>query len=483
MPALLLALAFIISGLPAGVALAAEAPSVTQANTAAPLFAERKQRRAQEKKAVKPAAEPVTEKPAEAVVPAVSAKTVSPAEPKKENAKAEAVANKGPRPIKLAAMSLRSSSPKVDAKLLPVLNELMLAVITEDGRFEQVISGADLQELLNMEQQKAALGCEASNCMAEIGKALDVPFMLTAELGMIGGQSVFNIKILDIDRAEVLAREGGVIHGSDGLPDLVSASAKKAVDSFFAKVEPKATAAATEKVEASQAIAVLDLEAVHGVKDSMAEVLSDILLSRLSESGRFSSIIAGQDLRDMISIEEQKQALGCDDDSCMQALGGALGVPLMAVPSIGRIGDQFILNLKVIAVEEAKVLLRKNLTVRKEVDLPRAVLKLSEQALVALFGEDAALTAAQLSKKFQRNLMRRSAMGLALGAVGTMSWSIVDLGGAQSAHDDPVNGMSDVSYDELKTAQALAVKARWGAIGGAAFAAALWQLAPGLDDR
>lgn len=484
MPALLLALAFVISGLPSGVALAAEAPSVTQTDGRASLLAKRKRRTTNAEKVVKPATKPVEVKPAEAVAakPA-SAKPEATAEPKKEKAKVETVANKGPRPMKLAAMELRASSPKIDPKLLPLLNELMLAVITEDGRFEQVISGADLRDLLDMEQQKAALGCEASNCMAEIGKALDVPFMLTAELGMIGGQAVFNLKILDIDRAEVLAREGGVIQGTDGLPDLVRASVKKAVDSFFIKVKPSATAAAAEQVEASQAIAVLDLEAVHGVKASMAEVLSDILLSRLSESGRFSSIIAGQDLRDMISIEEQKQALGCDDDSCMQALGGALGVPLMAVPSIGRIGDQFILNLKVIAVEEAKVLLRKNITVRKEVDLPRAVLKLSEQALVALFGEDAALTAAQLSKKFQRNLMRRSAMGLALGAVGTASWSIVDLGDAQSAHDDPIQGMSDVSYDELKAAQTLAVKARWGAIGGAVLAAALWQLAPDLDDR
>ncbi|MDE0882636.1 MAG: hypothetical protein OSB21_08585, partial [Myxococcota bacterium] len=179
MPALLLALAFIISGLPSGVAVAAEAPSVTQNHNGAPLFAKRKRRkkprkrrrRAKAKKVAEPAAKPVMEKPAEAVVPAVSA------EPKKE--KVEAVANKGPRPIKLAAMSLRSSSPKIDAKLLPVLNELMLAVITEDGRFEQVVSGADLRDLLNMEQQKAALGCEASNCMAEIGKALDVPFILT----------------------------------------------------------------------------------------------------------------------------------------------------------------------------------------------------------------------------------------------------------------------------------------------------------------
>ena len=136
------------------------------------------------------------------------------------------------------------------------------------------------------------------------------------------------------------------------------------------------------------------------MKPSMAEVLSDILLSRLTDSRRFKSIVAGEDLRDMISLEEQKQAIGCDDESCMTALGGALGVPLMAVPSIGRIGDQFILNFNVINVDDAKVLVRKTVSVRREVDLPRGVLTLTEDALKALFGEDATMTAQQLERRF-----------------------------------------------------------------------------------
>ena len=73
----------------------------------------------------------------------------------------------------------------------------------------------------------------------------------------------------------------------------------------------------------------------------------------------------------MISLEEQKQAIGCDDEAA-DALGGALGVPLMAVPSIGLTGDQFILNFKVINVDDAKVLVRHG-SVRKEVDLPRVL--------------------------------------------------------------------------------------------------------------
>ena len=383
--------------------------------------------------------------------------------------------------LELAAMPLRSSSDKVDAKLVSVLSELVLAQISEDGRFTRLISGSDLAELINLEQQKQALGCEESSCMTELAKALEVPYLLVGEIGLIGQQTVFNLKILDVKNAKVVAREGGVAETTDQAPQLAKDTTAKTLATFFASVSPDAVKRAQERAADAQDIAVLDLEAVHGVKPSMAEVLSDILLSRLTDSRRFKSIVAGEDLRDMISLEEQKQAIGCDDESCMTALGGALGVPLMAVPSIGRIGDQFILNFKVINVDDAKVLVRKTVSVRREVDLPRGVLTLTEDALKALFGEDATMTAQQLERRFTRRIMRRSALVLGVGAIGSLSWSLVDLGGAQAAHDDPISGLTTTTYDNLKAAQGVAVVTRWSAIGGAALATALWALAPAID--
>ena len=57
----------------------------------------------------------------------------------------------------------------------------------------------------------------------------------------------------------------------------------------------------------------------------------------------------------MISAEQQKQALGCDDDSCLAQLGGALGVPYLLTGSLGMLGGRFMLNVKLLAVDEAKV--------------------------------------------------------------------------------------------------------------------------------
>jgi hypothetical protein len=72
-------------------------------------------------------------------------------------------------------------------------------------------------------------------------------------------------------------------------------------------------------------------------------------------------------------------------------------------------------------------------------------------------------------------------MVLAIGALGTMGWSVVDLGQAQAAHDDPTTGLSTDTFDQLLAAQEVAVTARWASIGGAALAGALWTLAPAID--
>ena len=210
----------------------------------------------------------------------------------------------------------------------------------------------------------------------------------------------------------------------------------------------------------------------------MAAVLSDILLSRLSDSRKFSSIIAGEDLRDMVSLEQQKEALGCDDESCMTAIGGALGVPLMAVPSIGRVGEQFVLNLKVIEVEEAKVRVRKNRMVRREVDLPTAVLGLTDDVLKALFGEEALLTAEQATNRFARKLMRGTSLAVGLASIGSWGFSMMDLGAAQAAYDDPQTGLSEQTYSDLLSAQERAYTLRLGALVGGAVTAALWVFSP-----
>ena len=102
-------------------------------------------------------------------------------------------------------------------------------------------------------------------------------------------------------------------------------------------------------------IAALDLVAVKGVDAASARILNEVILSRLKASNRFSTIIGSSDIVAMLSMEEQKQALGCDDDSCLAQLGGALGVPFLFSADVGALGGRLVLNLKILQVDEARV--------------------------------------------------------------------------------------------------------------------------------
>ena len=103
------------------------------------------------------------------------------------------------------------------------------------------------------------------------------------------------------------------------------------------------------------AIAALNLRAVGGVSPEVAELLTEAVLSRLNNSGRFRSVLGRSDLEAMLDHHQQKRALGCEQEACFTELGGALGVPYLFVASLGRVGGQIVLNMKVVRVEASEV--------------------------------------------------------------------------------------------------------------------------------
>jgi hypothetical protein len=111
----------------------------------------------------------------------------------------------------------------------------------------------------------------------------------------------------------------------------------------------------TTSIEELPGLAALNLKAQRGVDNELAEMISEAALSVLRSSRRFKSVIGSSDVADMISAEQRKQTLGCDEDSCLAELGGALGVPYLLTGSLGSVGGRFMLNLKLLAVDEAKV--------------------------------------------------------------------------------------------------------------------------------
>ena len=222
--------------------------------------------------------------------------------------------------------------------------------------------------------------------------------------------------------------------------------------------------AAAEAQAKPQGVAVFDLEPINGVSAGLAKLLTESLLTRLNASRRFSSVVGGSDIRAMLDMEQQKQVLGCGDEECLAELGGALGVPLMMNPTLGLVGKRFVLNLKVISVEEAKAKARVEGVFESEGDILNGLPQLVDQLLAQLAGDLPAVAAPVTPR---RRLMTRVGTGVSLfGALG-IAYGFYAAKQAEDAlpSADKVTPADAQSFEDALGAADLAAVAGWSLLG------------------
>jgi len=140
--------------------------------------------------------------------------------------------------------------------------------------------------------------------------------------------------------------------------------------------------------EEKPGIVALELVAVTGVKKGVARLLNEAMLSRLKGSKRFSNVLGSADFRAMLTLEQQKAALGCDDDSCLAELGGALGVPFLFGADVGVVGGRFLLNVKILRVDEATVADRRTTIYGSERELLEGLDAAVDAVILGALGPD-----------------------------------------------------------------------------------------------
>jgi hypothetical protein len=241
-------------------------------------------------------------------------------------------------------------------------------------------------------------------------------------------------------------------------------------------VEPKAAPAAV--IESKPGIAIKDLASVHGVAEGVAMILNELMLTRLKGSERFSSVIGGSDMAAMIDLEAQKQALGCDEESCLAELGGALGVPYMLAAHLAKIGSRYVVTMKVISIEETKVVVRQVGTAKNEDGLLDVVDSLLGKVMDSLLGKAApkalasgaskteAAPAPQVAsggdQKSSFKALKWTGLALSASGAGWAAYSAMRWTDQQSAFDE----RSAWDSDELANLENQSKQANAGLAGG-----------------
>lgn len=115
---------------------------------------------------------------------------------------------------------------------------------------------------------------------------------------------------------------------------------------------------------AKTSYAVMPLSLARGIDEKATQLLDEMLLTELQKRGGDRARFLGQsDITAMLGLEQQRQLVQCSDESCMAEIGNALGVDILVTSSLGKLGNKFVINVKVIKPDEVRVLRRETFTV------------------------------------------------------------------------------------------------------------------------
>lgn len=127
-------------------------------------------------------------------------------------------------------------------------------------------------------------------------------------------------------------------------------------------------------------ILLMDLKGKHLTPESR-ESIYDLLATHLSAHEDFD-VITSQDLRQMATLEADKQKAGCEDESCIAEMAGAMGARYVVYGNVGVLGKKNMLTLNLFDSVDAKPMGRKQVSVVELDELvekvPRAVAELLE---------------------------------------------------------------------------------------------------------
>jgi TolB-like protein len=98
----------------------------------------------------------------------------------------------------------------------------------------------------------------------------------------------------------------------------------------------------------SVSIAVMTFEPRGGVTADTAELLTDNVVAHVRRLGRYTRTVTSKELEASLGLEQQKQLMQCSSEGCIAELGGALDVTHMLTGTVGRLGSEYLLNLRLV---------------------------------------------------------------------------------------------------------------------------------------
>src|SRR5512137_287500 len=98
----------------------------------------------------------------------------------------------------------------------------------------------------------------------------------------------------------------------------------------------------------------MPITAGEGVPASTAAAVTEALAAEVRKRSG-AEVITRKEIEAVLSLEAQKQMLGCQTDACIAEIGGALGVERLVAGDLARLGESWLFHLKVVETGKVKV--------------------------------------------------------------------------------------------------------------------------------
>jgi hypothetical protein len=101
-------------------------------------------------------------------------------------------------------------------------------------------------------------------------------------------------------------------------------------------------------------LAVLPVGAGEGIPAGTAAALTETLSGEVRRRAGVE-VITQREISAVLSLERQKEMLGCTSDACMAELGGALGCDRLVTGDVARLGESWLVHLRLVETARARV--------------------------------------------------------------------------------------------------------------------------------
>ena len=103
---------------------------------------------------------------------------------------------------------------------------------------------------------------------------------------------------------------------------------------------------------ATTRVAAFPLQADSGIDEKLAASLTEAALAELRRVPDLE-VLSDKELAALLSLDQRKLLLGCDNETCATKLSGAVDADLLFTGSVAKVGESWLLHLKLVTLKPA----------------------------------------------------------------------------------------------------------------------------------